>query len=162
MFKIFVLHSSHDRKTKTAFARRLRREDTKAEALFWREVRGRHLGGYKFRRQVSIGNYFADFVCESAKLIVEFDGDQHAEMLEETQVEPQSLKNMATASFGFGMGICLKTLTGLWMRFCRSLHWQHRNPSPALPAHLSLKERLGLCRSRRKLNVPALSLSPRT
>ena len=72
-----------DRKTKTAFARRLRREDTKAEALFWREVRGRHLGGYKFRRQVSIGNYFADFVCESAKLIVEFDGDQHAEMLEE-------------------------------------------------------------------------------
>ncbi len=35
--------------------------------------------GYKFRRQVVIDPYIADFVCLEAKLIVEADGGQHAE-----------------------------------------------------------------------------------
>ena len=33
--------------------------------------------GYKFRRQVPIGHYIADFVCHEARLIVEIDGGQH-------------------------------------------------------------------------------------
>ena len=38
--------------------------------------------GYKFRRQVPIGRYIADFVCpilcaRGARLIVEIDGGQH-------------------------------------------------------------------------------------
>jgi len=33
--------------------------------------------GYKFRRQVPIGRYTADFVCHEARLIVEIDGGQH-------------------------------------------------------------------------------------
>jgi len=32
------------------------------------------LDGLKFRRQVPIGPYFADFLCLSCKLIVEADG----------------------------------------------------------------------------------------
>jgi len=36
------------------------------------------LNGYKFRRQVPVGPYVADFLCESAQLIVEVDGGQHA------------------------------------------------------------------------------------
>jgi very-short-patch-repair endonuclease len=31
-----------------------------------------------FRRQVRIGRYIADFVCHSARLVVEVDGGQHA------------------------------------------------------------------------------------
>jgi very-short-patch-repair endonuclease len=33
--------------------------------------------GYKFRRQVPIGRYIADFVSHEARLIVEIDGGQH-------------------------------------------------------------------------------------
>jgi len=33
--------------------------------------------GYKFRRQVPIGRYIADFLCHEARLIVEIDGGQH-------------------------------------------------------------------------------------
>jgi very-short-patch-repair endonuclease len=33
--------------------------------------------GCKFRRQVPIGRYIADFVCHEARLIVEIDGGQH-------------------------------------------------------------------------------------
>jgi very-short-patch-repair endonuclease len=35
--------------------------------------------GCKFRRQVPIGRYIADFVCHEARLIVEVDGGQHEE-----------------------------------------------------------------------------------
>ena len=58
-------------------ARRLRREMTPAETAMWRILRGRKVGGLKFRRQEAIDRYFADFVCFEARLIVELDGDSH-------------------------------------------------------------------------------------
>jgi len=36
-----------------------------------------NLGGYKFRRQHSVGSYILDFYCPSEKLAVELDGDSH-------------------------------------------------------------------------------------
>jgi very-short-patch-repair endonuclease len=35
------------------------------------------MNGWKFRRQVPIGRYVADFVCHEARLIAEIDGGQH-------------------------------------------------------------------------------------
>jgi len=48
----------------TATARRLRQSQTLAEKILWGLVRAHRLGGFKFRRQVPIGGYFADLVCE--------------------------------------------------------------------------------------------------
>ena len=39
----------------------------------------RQLAGYKFRRQLPIDRYFADFACVEARLVVELDGGQHGE-----------------------------------------------------------------------------------
>jgi len=58
-------------------ARSLRREATPAETRLWSALRGSALGGFKFRRQQRLGPYIADFVCQSAKLVVEVDGDTH-------------------------------------------------------------------------------------
>lgn len=58
-------------------ARLLRRNQTDAERILWRALRGRALGGYKFRRQYSIGRFVVDFACVEASLIVEVDGGQH-------------------------------------------------------------------------------------
>jgi len=58
-------------------ARRLRRGQTLAEDKLWAIVRGRRLDGFKFRRQVPIDRYFADFACWDAKLVVELDGPTH-------------------------------------------------------------------------------------
>ncbi|MGP0060093.1 MAG: endonuclease domain-containing protein [Beijerinckiaceae bacterium] len=57
-------------------ARRLRRDMTTAETLLWQSLRSRGFG-WKFRRQVPIDPYVADFVCIAAKLIVELDGPPH-------------------------------------------------------------------------------------
>jgi very-short-patch-repair endonuclease len=40
------------------------------------------LSGYKFRRQHAIGRFIVDFCCAEARLVVEIDGDSHAEQVE--------------------------------------------------------------------------------
>ncbi|TIL64043.1 endonuclease domain-containing protein [Mesorhizobium sp.] len=65
--------------TKRRFARSMRRESAEAEDRLWHELRGRRLDRIKFRRQVPIGSFIADFVCAEARLIVEIDGSQHAD-----------------------------------------------------------------------------------
>ncbi len=55
-------------------ARRLRRELTASERRLWAELRKLDL---RFRRQVPIGRYIADFASHSAKLVVEVDGGRH-------------------------------------------------------------------------------------
>ncbi|WP_258600756.1 endonuclease domain-containing protein [Mesorhizobium sp. AR10] len=54
-------------------------DETEAEYRLWGELRGRHLNGYKFVRQVPLGPFIADFVCREKGLIVELDGSQHAD-----------------------------------------------------------------------------------
>ena len=58
-------------------ARSLRRRSTDAERALWAKLRSRGLHGVKFRRQVPMGLYVVDFLCEEARLIVELDGGQH-------------------------------------------------------------------------------------
>jgi very-short-patch-repair endonuclease len=43
----------------------------------WFLLRDRRLDGVKFRRQVPIGRFVADFACFEALLVVELDGSQH-------------------------------------------------------------------------------------
>jgi very-short-patch-repair endonuclease len=55
----------------------LRRDATPAERLLWQGLRNRGIGGLKFRRQVPLGPFIADFYCASAKLVIEVDGISH-------------------------------------------------------------------------------------
>src|SRR3954471_6185264 len=59
--------------------RSLRRELTPAERLLWSKLRNRRLEGFKFRRQMWLCGFVADFACPEARLVVEADGSQHAE-----------------------------------------------------------------------------------
>jgi very-short-patch-repair endonuclease len=60
-----------------AFARRLRREQTMAERVFWGLLLPWRERGLHWRRQAPIGPYVADFVCKRLKLVIEIDGDSH-------------------------------------------------------------------------------------
>jgi very-short-patch-repair endonuclease len=57
----------------------MRREQTPAEQVLWRHLRGRRMCNVKFRRQFSIGPYFTHFCSIERRLIVEIDGSQHAD-----------------------------------------------------------------------------------
>jgi very-short-patch-repair endonuclease len=58
-------------------ARSLRKNSTDLERILWSELRDHRLNGARFRRQVPIANYIADFMCHAAKLVIELDGGQH-------------------------------------------------------------------------------------
>jgi very-short-patch-repair endonuclease len=60
-------------------ARQLRRDMTEAERKLWQLLRSRRLAHVKFRRQVPLGPWIADFVTFEHKVIVEADGSQHYE-----------------------------------------------------------------------------------
>jgi very-short-patch-repair endonuclease len=55
----------------------MRRAPTPAERKLWQGLRKHQVGGLKFRRQVPLGPYIADFYCPSARLVIEVDGVSH-------------------------------------------------------------------------------------
>src|SRR3990170_2454856 len=76
--------------------RSLRRNLTDAERKLWRMLRGRQMGGLKFRRQHPFENYILDFACLEKKIVVEVDGGQHQESME---VDGIITKALVDASF---------------------------------------------------------------
>ncbi len=60
------------------FARSLRKNMTEAESKLWSRIRGKVLGGFRFRRQHPIGKYVVDFACLSEQIIFEIDGATHS------------------------------------------------------------------------------------
>ena len=62
-----------------AQAKALRGDMSPAEFRLWGSLKGRRLGGLKFRRQMPLGSYIADFYCPAARYVVEVDGVTHAE-----------------------------------------------------------------------------------
>jgi very-short-patch-repair endonuclease len=64
----------------TSFARANRKAPAPAENLLWQKVlRSRQFLGHKFHRQKPIGPYVVDFYCAELKLVIEVDGDSHAD-----------------------------------------------------------------------------------
>ncbi len=59
------------------FVAKHRNSPTEAEDFMWQILKGKKIGGFKFRRQHIIGSYIADFVCLSQQIIIEIDGLIH-------------------------------------------------------------------------------------
>ncbi|MBK8939736.1 MAG: DUF559 domain-containing protein [Polyangiaceae bacterium] len=64
--------------TIVARAAAFRKAPTLTEALLWQALRGSRLGT-PFRRQAVLGRYIVDFLAPRAKLVVEVDGEVHAQ-----------------------------------------------------------------------------------
>jgi very-short-patch-repair endonuclease len=50
---------------------------TRSEQRLWMALRGKQLGGVKFRRQHVLGPYVVDFFCSARRLAIEIDGGVH-------------------------------------------------------------------------------------
>ncbi len=79
--------------TNRSRAREMRHHPVSAEKLFWSCVRNRQLGGFKFKRQVPVGPYIADFICMECSCIVELDGPLHAGRKGYDEARDKYLKN---------------------------------------------------------------------
>ena len=84
----------------TPLARNLRRNATSAERRLWQGLRRKQIAGFRFRRQVPIGGFIADFASFDAKLIIEIDGATHST---EEELDRDKTRSAALAAQGFAV-----------------------------------------------------------
>ena len=94
-------------------ARALRRDATEAEKLLWSALRDRRLAGIRFRRQVVIGRYVADFCSAHPKLIIEVDGIQHEQRRSYDEVRTRCLEDEGYSILRFWNGDVLAHLASV-------------------------------------------------
>src|SRR3989338_1437814 len=63
-------------KIRLKFSRRLRKQPTPWEVKLWQHLKNNNLG-FRFKRQLVLGNYIVDFCCHGKKLVIELDGSSH-------------------------------------------------------------------------------------
>src|SRR4051812_38586617 len=94
----------------------LRRGMTDAERKLWGALRGEQFVDFKFRRQHPFGIYVADFICLSAKLVVEVDGGQHANTIEEDAKRTRSFERAGFRVLRFWNNEVLLEIEAVLMR----------------------------------------------
>lgn len=62
---------------KYILARKLRKNSSIQECLLWKILRNRQFYGFKFKRQVPIGEYIVDFVCKEKQIIIEIESEEY-------------------------------------------------------------------------------------
>ncbi len=113
-----------------ARARTLRQNMTEAERRLWQRMRSHQIKGYKFRRQVPIGHYIADFVCHEARLIVEIDGGQHDRSSPREVERSGFLENQGYRILRFWNIEVLENLDGVHETIADELGRIHPHPNP--------------------------------
>ncbi len=105
-------------------AQGLRHDQTPAERQLWACLRGKQLGGFRFRRQHPIGPFIVDFCCLSPRLAIEIDGDSHAEQVEYDESRTAYLEERGYAVIRFTNQDVQRRLEGVLgeiMRRCEEL-----------------------------------------
>jgi len=118
------IDGAHDR------ARALRRDMADAEKSLWRLLRSRQIDGHRFRRQVPLGRYIADFVCHDACVIIELDGGQHDGSPQEAE-RSRFLQEEGYRILRFWNNEVLSNLEGVHAAIAEDLRRHH--PHPTLP-----------------------------
>ena len=105
------------REPRASRARRLRRDSSDAEMRLWLAVKGRRVEGLKFRRQHPWGPYVLDFYCAEARLVIEVDGGQHAELTAERDaIRTERLQHHGLMVLRFWNNEVLQNLEGCLLK----------------------------------------------
>ncbi|SRR6266568_2844659 len=102
-------------------ARELRGNPTEAEKHLWSKLRLRQVNGHRFRRQVPIGPYVADFACLARRLIIEVDGGQHADRATQDDARTAWLERQGFYILRFWNNEVLGNIEGVFDTICAHL-----------------------------------------
>ncbi len=111
-------------KDKLQRVRRLRRDMTDAEIKLWSRIRANQLG-VKFRKQIWLAGFVADFVSIEAKLVVEVDGGQHDLQRDEDEARAAAMARVGYRTLRFWNNEVLENIEGVLMTIQAAL------PSPS-------------------------------
>jgi len=112
----------HYDKRLTALARENRKNPTVAESKMWNNVlRMRHFVDYKFLRQKPIDSFIVDFYCSALHLVIEIDGNSHAEALEYDAARTAALNTRGITVVRYSNSDVLKNLEGVYDDLVRNV-----------------------------------------
>ncbi len=87
-------------KSLTPITRSLRHNATNAERRLWQGLRREQVAGFRFRREVILGGFIADFACFEARLVIEVDGATHSTS---NEIARDAARSGALAAHGFAI-----------------------------------------------------------
>ena len=95
--------------------RLLRSQMTPAERRLWSRLRANAFLGFKFRRQHGIGPYIVDFYCPERSIVIEVDGDVHANEGQrlKDQTRERALRSLGLQIFRYTNDEVLTNLEGV-------------------------------------------------
>ena len=114
----------------TLRAQQLRREATPAERRLWRELSASGLG-VKFSRQMPVGPYIADFLCRSARLVVELDGHSHDARPSADAERDRFMASRGLKVLRFANRDVFENLEGVLIEIARALRPRAHPPTPS-------------------------------
>ena len=112
-------------------ARRLRRDMTPAERHLWSYLRSDRQG-VKFRRQMWLAGFIADFACVEARLVIEVDGGQHGKAQEKDRRRAAAMCKAGYRTLRFWNNDVFDNLDGVLKVIQEAI--EKAIPSPSHPA----------------------------
>jgi adenine-specific DNA-methyltransferase len=101
---------------------------TDAEKIMWFPLHSRRLGGHKFKRQWTLGQYVVDFCCIEQRLVIEIDGGQHN--LERDSPRTRALNELGYRVVRFWNNEVIENLEGVLTVLVTELSSPHPRPLP--------------------------------
>jgi very-short-patch-repair endonuclease len=109
-------------KNLTLLARENRKNPTAPEIKMWNKVlRMRHFADYKFLRQKPIADFIVDFYCAELKLVIELDGDSHADAAVYDDLRTVTLNALGIAVVRYTNDEVIKNLDGVYDDLARAI-----------------------------------------
>ncbi len=106
----------------TVLARENRSNPTEAENRIWQKVlRMRQFADYKFLRQKPVGDYIVDFYCAGLQLVIEIDGDSHAETAEYDAERTRFLGSLGLRVIRFSNDDVLRNIEGVYEELSKTI-----------------------------------------
>ncbi|ABL01201.1 protein of unknown function DUF559 [Pelobacter propionicus DSM 2379] len=109
-------------KNLTTLARENRKNPTPAESKIWNEVlRLRQFADYKFLRQKPLGSYIVDFYCSELRLVIEIDGDSHADTIEYDGERTKFLQSLGVSVVRYTNADVMRNIQGVHEDLCERI-----------------------------------------
>ncbi len=108
----------------------MRSEPTPAEQKLWFELRATRFAATKFRRQKVIGPYIADFAARVPMLVVELDGDSHAQQATYDDLRTAYLEEQGYRVLRFTNREVMTNMEGVLLALADAIRDPLSQPSP--------------------------------
>ncbi|MBD2841534.1 endonuclease domain-containing protein [Erythrobacter rubeus] len=111
-------------------AKEMRKLMPEPERRMWHELRAGRMLGVKFRRQKVVGPYILDFAANDPKIVVELDGETHADCDMQDAERTRFLESEGYTVIRFSNSEVCKNMNGVRLKLVLAIDNLQQAPPP--------------------------------